>query len=233
MGLGERIRVAREKKGLSRPALAKELGVNPNTVWRWEVGEREPDASTILELAQTLEVSVGFLLESDKAGTARPKDESEDRLTLIDESTQIRIPVLDINTAACAGGGNGLDYADFRFADFVIVDRSNLGVIDDLHKPFGVRVEGDSMEGVNIPNGAVIVVNPAEETPPGEVALVAYRGKWSIKGVFPRSDGSVDLLSTGGPTVHIEKESAEDPLWFRVIGKVVDVTLKLKPGRFF
>jgi phage repressor protein C with HTH and peptisase S24 domain len=209
------------------------LGVSRGAVTRWENNTRTPDDETKGVIAKLLGVSIAYLMGEGGSSSSLPDEEREDRLTLIDESAQIRIPVLDINTAACAGGGNGLDYADFRFVDYVIVDRSNLGVIDDLHKPFGVRVEGDSMEGVNIPNGAVIVVNPAEETPPGEVALVAYKGKWSIKGLFPRADGSVDLLSTGGPTVHIEKESAEDPLWFRVIGKVVDVTLKLKPGRFF
>jgi transcriptional regulator with XRE-family HTH domain len=39
MSVGERIREAREKKGVSQAALAKEMGVSRATVWGWETGE--------------------------------------------------------------------------------------------------------------------------------------------------------------------------------------------------
>lgn len=40
--LGEKIRQYRVQKGLSLRKLAKELGVDPGTLARWERGESEP-----------------------------------------------------------------------------------------------------------------------------------------------------------------------------------------------
>lgn len=40
--VGERLVWFRVGKGWARPRLAKELGVDPSTLARWETGEREP-----------------------------------------------------------------------------------------------------------------------------------------------------------------------------------------------
>jgi DNA-binding XRE family transcriptional regulator len=37
-----KISALRNKLGLSKPALARQIGVNVNTLWRWERGERTP-----------------------------------------------------------------------------------------------------------------------------------------------------------------------------------------------
>ena len=64
MTLGERIREARKGK-YTQEELAHELGVHGNTLRRWELGERSPDAQIIPLLAQKLNVSVSDLLEGD------------------------------------------------------------------------------------------------------------------------------------------------------------------------
>ena len=50
---GEELRRWREAHGLSQTALARALGVEHNTVYRWEAGMRSPPAGRILDLALT------------------------------------------------------------------------------------------------------------------------------------------------------------------------------------
>jgi len=58
--VGTNIQVAREKNALSRRALAEIIGVMPNTIWRWESGERQPDIGNLYKLAYALKTSVAF-----------------------------------------------------------------------------------------------------------------------------------------------------------------------------
>ena len=52
--LGEKIKNARENLGMSQKALADSLGVQTQTVWRWEKGEREPSWDIIQSIANLL-----------------------------------------------------------------------------------------------------------------------------------------------------------------------------------
>ena len=52
--LGERIKQAREDLSMSQKTLAGLLGVQTQTVWRWEKGEREPNWEMIQKIAKLL-----------------------------------------------------------------------------------------------------------------------------------------------------------------------------------
>ena len=52
--LGESIKQARENLSMSQKTLAGLLGVQTQTVWRWEKGEREPNWETIQKIAKLL-----------------------------------------------------------------------------------------------------------------------------------------------------------------------------------
>ena len=54
MKLGENIKQARENLGMSQKTLAGLLGVQAQTVWRWEKGEREPSWDIIQNIANLL-----------------------------------------------------------------------------------------------------------------------------------------------------------------------------------
>jgi hypothetical protein len=115
-----------------------------------------------------------------------------------------------------------------------VLGKKSIATYDDMRPPFGVYVEGDSMEEMDIPDGSVAYVNPAEEPQNGECALIVYRGQWSIKGVFINRDGSVTLRA-GKPQYNLEipADVAEDPMWFKIIGKVVEVKTSKKPKSFW
>ena len=54
--------------------MADMLNVKPNTIWRWECGEREPRAKKVRELANIFGVTVSYLL--------RETDSNDDALAI-------------------------------------------------------------------------------------------------------------------------------------------------------
>jgi len=66
--LGERIHIARRRKGLSQQELAELVGVKPNTISRLEIGKvRRTDTDTLTKLCRALDVTPSFLLALDDA----------------------------------------------------------------------------------------------------------------------------------------------------------------------
>lgn len=61
MNLGERIRMAREAKGLNQDELAELMKVEPPTVSRWESGEIRPRPKRLVKLAEILDRTVDWL----------------------------------------------------------------------------------------------------------------------------------------------------------------------------
>lgn len=54
VNLGEEIKLARANLGMSQKTLAGLLGVQTQTVWRWEKGEREPSWEMMNKIAKLL-----------------------------------------------------------------------------------------------------------------------------------------------------------------------------------
>lgn len=52
--LGEKLLAYRRRHGLSRKALARQLGVDEATLWRWEVGLREPESERHVDALRRL-----------------------------------------------------------------------------------------------------------------------------------------------------------------------------------
>lgn len=62
----------REATGLSRPQLAKRLGVDPATVWRWETGKQKPESPAVPEaLAELFRLDLDEVLAA--AGLRRDR----------------------------------------------------------------------------------------------------------------------------------------------------------------
>lgn len=60
--MNKKIRQLREASGLSQKELAAKMGVNPSAVNRWESGEKNPELTNLVRLADLFEVSVDYLL---------------------------------------------------------------------------------------------------------------------------------------------------------------------------
>ena len=63
--IGDRIREARTKLGLTQAQLAKQVGVSSQTVWSWEAGRAKPTHEHLEELAFRCEVGTAWILGRD------------------------------------------------------------------------------------------------------------------------------------------------------------------------
>lgn len=62
MDMATRVRVARQRAGMTQSQLADRVGVTRGAVANWEVSERpRPSVSNLVEVANTTEVSVEWL----------------------------------------------------------------------------------------------------------------------------------------------------------------------------
>ena len=63
--IGDRIKEARNKLGLTQAQLARQVGVNSQTVWAWEAGRVKPTHEHLEELAFRCQVSTAWILGRD------------------------------------------------------------------------------------------------------------------------------------------------------------------------
>lgn len=59
----KRLKLLREKRHISQLRLATALGMNQNSISRYETGEREADYQTLIAFADFFNVSIDYLLE--------------------------------------------------------------------------------------------------------------------------------------------------------------------------
>lgn len=58
-----RLKFLRNKKRITQQRLAIELGINQNSLSRYETGQRQADYDTLIKIANYFDVSVDYLLE--------------------------------------------------------------------------------------------------------------------------------------------------------------------------
>lgn len=104
MTIAERMQRTRKITGLTQEELADRIGVQRNTVWRWENGKAKPEAETVSKIASALNVSTGYLLgETDdpeplqeqqvSATVKEPQIKTEDKGVLVYEANGQKIQV--------------------------------------------------------------------------------------------------------------------------------------------
>lgn len=62
----EKLKAARKQKGLSQTELGKLLGVQAQTIGRWETGKSEPNLETINKLCEALDVPLRYLINEER-----------------------------------------------------------------------------------------------------------------------------------------------------------------------
>jgi transcriptional regulator with XRE-family HTH domain len=75
--IGKFISEKRKEKNLTQAQLAEKIGVSVNAVSKWERGLNLPDASIMLELCDTLDISVNDLLNGEKLTPEEQKHKSD------------------------------------------------------------------------------------------------------------------------------------------------------------
>ena len=70
-GFGGYLKILREKARMTQPELAKALGVQTQTVWRWEHGEREPSLDIVKKLCGILNCTESELLNGSDTNVVK------------------------------------------------------------------------------------------------------------------------------------------------------------------
>ncbi|MBF7056575.1 helix-turn-helix domain-containing protein [Weissella confusa] len=84
MTLFERIKETAKERGISLTALSVESGLGEKTIYKWK--DKEPSASRIKAVADTLGVSVDYLLgNTDEMHSNKKDDEPIDLYTVTDD----------------------------------------------------------------------------------------------------------------------------------------------------
>lgn len=139
---------------------------------------------------------------------------------------QVLLPVIDQD--ACAGAG--FDYSDVETyaVDWIPYPIEALGGPIGPHKPYFVKVSGDSMIGVGIEDGCMVAINPNVEVRNGDNVYVRWKGRCSIKGFIEYSD-RIELRPANRDyqSTWIPREDWEE---LKILGKVVRVFNLSVPG---
>ncbi len=207
--LGEQLMRARKAKHMSRPDLARVLQVIPNTIWRWEKGEREPDDETKSKLAAALDVSVAYLMgesENDKDNCIQFD---------INKNKVYSIPVYKYSKL------RGEEYPTMTPESYTLVDTRNLTDINPLKPPFALEqdISFRMANTAGISPLHMAVVNPAVPFISGKVYLVGYNGQSFVRRVYDNPDNSKELVCDGErQTITAINAQAGK---FIIVGKVV------------
>lgn len=94
MNVGDRIRERREKIGLTQTELARRLGIDKGTVWRWEAGRTSPQRGQLQRVAAMLGVTPAWLAGSQPEAADAPAHWAEfiekyPEINLLDDETRI------------------------------------------------------------------------------------------------------------------------------------------------
>jgi transcriptional regulator with XRE-family HTH domain len=199
---------------MKRPELARLIDVDPNTLYRYEVGSIGVKDAMKHKIAQALGVSVAYLMDNlEDAPRSTEPWEPEPVVP-----PQLYLPVLD--QEACAGNGFDWDNLEAEVKEWMPWPILESGGPTGPRKPYFVRVEGESMIGANIADGCLILVNPNLEVRSGDIAYVKWNDRCSVKGILFYKDGRVELRPANNnfQSIWIAKDEIE---YLEVLGKVV------------
>lgn len=182
--ISDRIRARREELGLSVAELAKRLGKNRATVYRYESNDIEDMPSSVLEpLAKALQTTPAYLMGWDDKHT-----KAFDYANVFPVEPYVKLPVLGIIRAGqpiCCDQNN---YGEWEFADAKYGDGQH----------FMLRVQGDSMYPT-IPDGSMAIIRIQDTAEKGQIVAFAMDGEYAtLKRYYPQSNGTI-LLRADNP----------------------------------
>jgi SOS-response transcriptional repressor LexA len=159
VAVGQRIKACMEARGLDQSAVARGLGIEPQSVQQWIRGQTNPRGYRIKALAALLDVEPWELLGTQE-NPAQGASKSEDQRG----TTVRRIPRVSWVSAG-------------QFREVATGSREEAEEWDTPSEPmsaqsFSLRVEGDSMEP-EFPSGCVIFVDPQTQPLNGDYVVVA------------------------------------------------------------
>ncbi|MCO5542108.1 helix-turn-helix domain-containing protein [Enterococcus faecalis] len=78
MEIGEKIKIARNNKGFTQEELANQVNVSRTAVSNWENGRNYPDLKTLIQISDTLNMSIDKLLKDDSEFIKKIESDSKE-----------------------------------------------------------------------------------------------------------------------------------------------------------
>ena len=191
MTLQDIIQDFKEKTGLSDSEIARRTGVTRSTASRWSKGEIRRVSGEVLERLSEL---VGYNIEPVLKGM----------------DITIKIPVLGYVKA-------GYDL----FAEENYIGEEEVSLSDRKLGDYYLKVSGDSMNGVGITNGSLVLVRKCNMIENGQIGVVLIGDEVTVKKVIYKD--KMLILEAANPDVEnryfTSKEVKNIPV--QIIGQVV------------
>ena len=164
MSLGERLREARQARGLTLEGVAAKLGTSYQTIWRYEHDERKPPGASLFGLAAFYGRTVDWLLEQETT-KAVPVPEN----TNGNGTTHVAQRVIPI-VGRLLSTGQVVDWQEY------------LGTVEvptfvtaEAPRSFALQVDGDAPSRDGVREGDTAVVDPDSEFIDGRMYVVQNR----------------------------------------------------------
>lgn len=182
--LGRRLLQIMEERSLNYDRLGKLLDMKPQTLNRYVLGQREPKARVVTEMAMKLDVSPMWLQGFDV-----PKNDTRDPLAQPGEKI---LPILGTIRAGIP------TLAQQEILGYAAAD------VPDTEGYFYLKVQGDSMINAGIQAGDLVLIHQQQEAQDGQIVACIVdaqdatlkrfhrRGEWVI--LQPENPSYVPLL---------------------------------------
>lgn len=211
MKIGEKIKIQRNKLGLTLEQVGDYVGVSKSTVRKWETGYiANMKRDKISLLAKVLQMSPSEFISSDT--TDIPSNIS----AIIPPEKIHQIPVY---ATVSAGLGALAEDEVIEYIPMVIENPY------DTPDTFGLKVRGDSMYP-KIEDGDIIVIRKQESVDSGTVAVVLLDGE---AGLVKKVEYGEDwiVLHSFNPEYQDKRFEGAEVQRLRVVGKVMKVVKSL------
>lgn len=192
--------ILRKHIGLTQKEIADQLGISRQAYANYETGNREPDLSTLKQLADIFSVSVDYLLGNE----ITPKRRG------------IKIPVY-----GSVAAGIPIEAIE-DIEDYEEIDEDMARNGDYI----ALKIKGSSMEP-RMMDGDVVIVRLQPDVYDGEIAIVMVNGDEATCKKIKKTPEGVMLISTNPeyePMFYSNRQIEELPI--RILGKVVELRAK-------
>lgn len=193
MELKDIILAYKEKSGKSDAEIAREVGVDRSTVTRWSRGIVRKVSKEVMERLSTL---LGYNIEPLLKGM----------------DITMHMPVLGY-----VKGGYNL------FAEENYLGEEDATLREKRNADYYLKVEGNSMNGIGIMDGSLVLVQQRDHLENGDIGVVMVGDEVTVKRVIFKKD--MLILEAANPDVKNRYFTAKEvkDLPVKIIGKVISV----------
>ena len=201
--IGNRIKLCREKAGLTQEELGLSLGLNKSTIQRYEAGKITRIKLPVLEaIANELNINPEYLVLK----TEDPSIQNKTSPQLLPLPEMKKVPLL--GAIAC---GEPVYKEEHEW----------VSLPSDIKADFCLRCEGDSMINARIYDGDIVFIRSCPEVENGQIAAVSINNEVTLKRVYYYPDKNKLVLNPENtsyePFVYVNEELDD----VRILGRAV------------